>query len=139
VRSHRNGGNVAIQVIGGVISHLHLFCFFCFFFFDRCANTKIGDRVTEILSALLNLLTDLEHHEEKLRARHHQASAVEQVNIVIFNFRLLFFIIVYVMFVVSLYVCSSNSLYNIWLVSTCEIRSGAKQHQKFPCLSMILT
>jgi hypothetical protein len=65
--------------------------------FDRCANTKIGDRVTDILSALLNLLTDLEHHEEKLRARHHQAS-VEKVNIVSNFFPLLFISFLFVYF-----------------------------------------
>lgn len=34
----------------------------------RCANTGLGDVVSELLSALLNRLTELEQHEEKLRA-----------------------------------------------------------------------
>uniref|UniRef100_A0A1B0DJV3 Uncharacterized protein n=1 Tax=Phlebotomus papatasi TaxID=29031 RepID=A0A1B0DJV3_PHLPP len=34
----------------------------------RCANTELGDRVSDLLCALLNRLTDLEHHEEELRA-----------------------------------------------------------------------
>jgi hypothetical protein len=71
--------------------------------FDRCANTKIGDRVTDILSALLNLLTDLEHHEEKLRARHHQAS-VEKVNIVS-NFFLYCLLVSSLLFFSSLCIC----------------------------------
>lgn len=36
--------------------------------FDRCANTGLGDVVSELLSALLNRLTELEQHEKELRA-----------------------------------------------------------------------
>lgn len=34
----------------------------------RCANTGLGDVVSELLSALLNRLTELEQHEKELRA-----------------------------------------------------------------------
>jgi len=34
----------------------------------RCANTGLSDVVSELLRALLNRLTDLEYHEEDLRA-----------------------------------------------------------------------
>lgn len=33
----------------------------------RCANTSLGDVVSELLSALLNRLTELEQHEKELR------------------------------------------------------------------------
>lgn len=38
------------------------------YFTHRCANTGLGDVVSELLSALLNRLTELEQHEKELRA-----------------------------------------------------------------------
>lgn len=43
----------------------------------RCANTSLGDEVSERLSALLNRLTELEQHEKELRVSH---ACVDEVN-----------------------------------------------------------
>lgn len=42
----------------------------------RCANTSLGDVVSELLSALLNRLTELEQHEKELRVCHTFADEV---------------------------------------------------------------
>lgn len=62
--------------IGYLITYsIHVLCIIyilCLFIYTiqyfRCANTDLGDVVSELLSALLNRLTELEQHEEKLRA-----------------------------------------------------------------------
>lgn len=52
----------------------------------RCADTKLGDTMSELLSALLNRLTDLEQHEEELKHYHRPFEQVSWREINVFQF-----------------------------------------------------
>lgn len=42
--------------------------------FNRCSSTRLETTVSELLSALLKRLTDLERHEEELRSFHNTST-----------------------------------------------------------------
>lgn len=66
----------------------------------RCANTGLGDVVSELLSALLNRLTELEQHEKELRACQSLVDEVKQ--------QILSEVETMLFFLINLYTCRLN-------------------------------